>query len=46
MKKYNRKDIDQEPKKSKKPKFDKFDPARKNKKYHEKIIYSEKTLDF
>lgn len=46
MKKKLDKDLDREPKKSKKPTHDKFDPARKNKKYHEKMIYTEQSLDF
>jgi hypothetical protein len=51
MKKKSYKNMDNEFKTPKKPKLDKFDPARKNKKYHEKIIYNdynsnEKTLDF
>jgi len=46
MKKKFDKDLDKEPKKSKKLYQDKFDPLRKNKKYHEKIVYTEKSLDY
>lgn len=46
MKKKFDKDLDREPKKQKKPNYDKFDPLRKNKKYHEKIVYDSKSLDF
>lgn len=46
MKKKFDKDLDRETKKQKKPNHDKFDPLRKNKKYHEKIVYDSKSLDF
>lgn len=46
MKKKFDKDLDRKPKKQKTLTHDKFDPLRKNKKYHEKIVYDSKSLDF